>query len=43
MDSNKLSALKYTLWILFKSTGNICEAKKKQKNETSNDIIGGST
>jgi hypothetical protein len=30
-------------WILFKSTGNICEAKKKQENETLNDIIRGST
>ncbi|MFZ8805523.1 MAG: hypothetical protein ACO2PO_21445 [Candidatus Calescibacterium sp.] len=30
-------------WILFKSIGNICEAKKKQENETSNEIIRGST
>ena len=30
-------------WILFKSIGNICEAKKKQENETLNDIIRGST
>ena len=30
-------------WILFKSTGDICEAKKKQENETSNKIIRGST
>jgi hypothetical protein len=30
-------------WILFKSIGNICEAKKKQENETLNDIIRGAT
>jgi hypothetical protein len=30
-------------WIFFKSTGDICEAKKKQENETSNEIIRWST
>jgi hypothetical protein len=30
-------------WILFKSIGNICEAKKKQENETLNDTIRGAT
>jgi hypothetical protein len=30
-------------WIFFKSTGDICEAKKKQENETSNEIIRGAT